>query len=52
MSFNETSFATSPGVHTGEQSGESRYNSSQMSLIDARCGSTRDHGHVHLKRAS
>jgi hypothetical protein len=52
MSLHETSFATSPGMHTGEQPGESRYNSSQMSLIDTGCGSTGDHGHVHLKRAS
>jgi len=44
--------ATSPGVHTGERTGESRYNSSQMSLIDTGCGSTGDHGHVHLKNAS
>jgi hypothetical protein len=44
--------ATSPGVHTGKQTGESRYNSSQMSLIDTGCGSTVDHGHVFLKSAS
>ena len=45
-------FATSPGVHTWEETGESRYNSSQMSLIDTGCGSTGDHGYDHLKSAS